>query len=261
MPEVIKVGNDTGVPLVATNTCLFAASDDAQPYCLIRSIRSDQSEVEAHEAYASFFMKSPAEMSSIFADLAEAVENTSRIAARCNVDLVKPMSDPPIDMPAEFATADAYLSSLAKQGLSGRIDKPSRVYVERLDHELRIIRDMKVAAYFIFVLKYAQLAKDLGFLTCERGSSSASLVHYALGITTLDPIKWGLYFERFLNPERCWFPLPPLPLPTSPSLPRLPPLPSPPLPFLFLSLLFGSSSPVGWPFAGAETALAEGAVV
>jgi DNA polymerase-3 subunit alpha len=212
LPEVIKVGNDTGVPLVATNTCLFAVSDDAQPYCLIRSIRSGQSEVEAHEAYASCFMKSPAEMGSVFADLAEAVENTSRIAARCNVDLVKPMSDPPIDMPAEFATADAYLSSLAKQGLSGRIDNPSRVYEERLDHELRIIRDMKVAAYFIFVLKYAQLAKDLGFLTCERGSSSASLVHYALGITTLDPIKWGLYFERFLNPERCWSSVPDLDL-------------------------------------------------
>ena len=70
----------------------------------------------------------------------------------------------------------------------------------------------KEAAYFIFVLKYAQLAKDLGFLTCERGSSSASLVHYALGITTLDPIKWGLYFERFLNPERCWSSVPDLDL-------------------------------------------------
>lgn len=204
LPEAVRMARDTGVPLVATNKCLFASPEDAQPYSIVRALRSGRPLTDDYGQYAESFLKSGDEMDTMFTDLAEATENTGRIASQCDVDPTKAISAPPVDLPAEFDTADAYVRHLAREGLRVRIKDPSPVYEERLDHELSIIQSMNVSAYFLFVRKYVQLANRLGFLTSERGSSSASLVSYALGITTLDPIEWGLSFERFLNPALHW---------------------------------------------------------
>ena len=208
LARTAQLSRATAVPMVVTNGCRFADESDAAAYQVVRAIRAGEAAPDADESCNAHYVKSADEMAEIFSGHGEAIANTARIAARCEVNPVSAPIAPPVTIPARFDSADAYLAHLASEGLRARMGEVSPVYRDRLEHELRTIREMDVSAYFLFVQHYVQIANSLGFLTSDRGASSASLVNYALGITTLDPIEWGLYLERFLNPARPWMGIP-----------------------------------------------------
>ena len=206
LPDLVTVASAAGIPLVATNHCRFARPADAESYRIIRSIRSKGSHSKAEPSHEQFYMKSAHEMAERFADLPHALARTVEIAERCNVEIDTSTIMPPVTIPAEFETANDYLKHLAEAGLAGRYDHITAEHRDRLAHELRIVGEHKVAEYWLFVHDYVRAAQRLGFLVSERGSVSGSLVAFALGITTTDPLEYGLIFERFHNPQRWHMP-------------------------------------------------------
>jgi len=148
--------------------------------------------------------KSPEEMWEIFSEVPESIHNTSTIAEKCNLELIfNELHLPKYDLPEGFNSLDDYLESLCKDGLRKRFSKTTREIEDRLNHELKVIKESKFAGYFLIVNDFVQFAKKNGIdVGPGRGSAAGSLISYLLGITNLDPLKFGLFFERFLNPER-----------------------------------------------------------
>ncbi|MGC6471757.1 MAG: DNA polymerase III subunit alpha [Parvibaculales bacterium] len=199
------------IPLVATNQCFFESEEDFEAHDALLCIAGGTYTVEQNRRRLTpeHRLKSPREMVSLFADLPEAVENTVEIARRC---AFRPEARAPILPPFEGGDEEGELRRQAEEGLALRLQEnepsaPVETYRERLEFELDVIRNMGFPGYFLIVADFIKWSKEHGVAVGPgRGSGAGSLVAWALTITDLDPLKFNLLFERFLNPERVSMP-------------------------------------------------------
>ncbi|MBR0598794.1 DNA polymerase III subunit alpha [Sinanaerobacter chloroacetimidivorans] len=210
LPLMKQLHEETKIPFVATNDVHYVRQEDAVPHDVllcIQTARTVEDENRMRFPNDQFYLKSEEEMEHLFADIPEALENTVKIAQRCNVDF----RFGEIHLP-EFHAPDGqdnrhYLRSLCYEGLRDRYGEISEDLGERLEYELGTIENMGYVEYFLIVWDFINFAKQNGIMVGPgRGSAAGSIVAYALKITDIDPIKYGLIFERFLNPERISMP-------------------------------------------------------
>ena len=203
---LLKLHRKLGVPLVATNDFHFLRATDHDAHDALICIQTNKTVDEKNRmCYPDgLYMKSPAEMQTLFADLPDALERTLEIADKCNVELdfgKTYMPDFPI--PTGYASSDDYLTQLAQEGLERRYGTVDSAVQERLDYELSVITSQDFSGYFLIVWDLVNYARNQGISVGPgRGSAAGCLASYCLGITNIDPIKYDLIFERFLNPER-----------------------------------------------------------
>lgn len=213
--RLLEVAAETGLPLVATNDCHYLNKDDYEAHDILLCVGTGKIRSETQRLKFEtneFYYKAPEEMEAAFAHCPEAVENAGRIADLCEVELpLKQHFFPVYDVP-EGSSLDQEFRRLAEEGLSARIlalpyAVDEVVYRERLEFELQVIIEKGFPAYFLIVQDFINWAKTRGIpVGPGRGSAAGSLVAYALRITDLDPIRYKLFFERFLNVERASLP-------------------------------------------------------
>lgn len=199
------------IPLVATNDVHYVQKKDAEAHDVLLCIQTATSvEDEKRMRFPNdeFYLKSPDEMLRLFVDNPEAIENTNKIAARCEVTFdLESAHLPEFTLPEGEDSAGGYLRRLCEKGLAERYDNLTPEMNARIDYELDVIHSMGFDNYFLVVWDFIKYAKDHEIMVGPgRGSAAGSLVAYALDITTLDPLKYNLLFERFLNPERITMP-------------------------------------------------------
>ncbi len=203
---LLKLHRKLGVPLVATNDFHFLRATDHDAHDALICIQTGKTVDEKNRlCYPDgLYMKSPEEMQTLFADLPDALERTLEIADKCDVEFEfgkTYMPDFPI--PASYASSDDYLTQLAQEGLERRYGAVDPAVQERLDYELSVITSQDFSGYFLIVWDLVNYARQEGISVGPgRGSAAGCLASYCLGITNIDPIKYDLIFERFLNPER-----------------------------------------------------------
>ncbi len=205
------LAEETGIPLAATNDAHYLRREDAQLQKLLvciqtgTSLAAPSSMVLPNDEYC---LKSTAEMNSLFADCPEALRNTAEIAARCQVDFEFGVIQLPKYKAEGVTDTEAYFRKLCTDGLRSRYgDSPSEEALRRLEYETDVIRRMGYVDYFLIVWDFVQYAKSRDIpVGPGRGSGAGSLCAYCIGITDIDPLKNGLLFERFLNPERVSMP-------------------------------------------------------
>ncbi|MBI5049787.1 MAG: DNA polymerase III subunit alpha, partial [Nitrospirae bacterium] len=209
--QLIELGKELHIGLAATNDCHYLRKEDAKAHDVLLCIQTAKTLQDTDRMRFSsegFYFKSPQEMKTVFKDIPEAVENTKKIAERCNLDFKFGVFHlPKYKVPANY-DSNGYLKKLAEEGLERKFTKniPDN-YKERLQHELKIIESMGFSSYFLIVWDFIKYAKGKGIpVGPGRGSSAGSLVAYCLDITEVDPLKYDLLFERFLNPERISMP-------------------------------------------------------
>lgn len=205
--ELIRLGEETNTPLVATNDVQYIEKEDVFVQRCLLAIKHGTEMKEEKNVIGERYFTPPQEMERRFADLPEAVENSRRIAEQCQLHLeFDTLKLPKYPVP-EKESAGRYLRRLCLKGLYERISSPSAVYRERLEYELHVIEQMHFSDYFLIVWDLMNFARKKGIMTGPgRGSAAGSLVAYTLYITDVDPIQYGLLFERFLNPERVSLP-------------------------------------------------------
>jgi len=210
-PLLVKIHEETGIPLVCTNDIHYIEKDDAEAQDILLCIgtnskRDDPSRLRFPTA--EFYFKSPDEMKHLFAWCPEAIANTEKIASRCNIEINFPGPKLPVfQIPEGYKDTGDYLTFLANDGLKKRYGTITPTLQERLDYELGIIIKMDFQGYFLIVRDYIWWAKSHGIpVGPGRGSGAGSLVAYCINITDVDPMKYNLLFERFLNPERVSMP-------------------------------------------------------
>ncbi|KPK99346.1 MAG: DNA polymerase III subunit alpha [candidate division Zixibacteria bacterium SM23_73_3] len=211
IPLLAKLAEEANLGLVATNDCHYLKKEHAPAHDALLCIQTGKKITDTDRlkfANDQMYFKSPEEMKKLFADFPSAVENTLRIAEACNLDLEFGKTHlPEFPPPPGFDDLDSYLEFLAKKGLAQRYSKVTPGLEERLEYELKVIKQMGFAGYFLIVKDFIDYARNKSIRVGPgRGSVGGSLVAYCLGITNLDPIKYGLLFERFLNPERISLP-------------------------------------------------------
>lgn len=207
---LIRLSAQTGAPVVGTRDAHYLHPEDNDAQDALQCIHDGKqlSDINRHSiSNMDHSLAAPEVMVEAFTDVPEAVTNTRRIADRCNVKLELGVNLlPTFDVPAG-KTPDGYLRELCEAGLRERYGEPTAEAVERLDFELETIARMGFAAYFLIVQDYVVWAKEQGVIVGPgRGSAAGSIVAYALQITNLDPLRYGLLFERFLNPDRISMP-------------------------------------------------------
>jgi len=200
-----------GWALAADNDVHYLEQRDAEAHDVMLCIEGGRKLAEPDRTrFASdqFHLRSGAEMQELFRDYPGALENTVRLADACNVEIeFGKLHHPHFPVPKEFTDDDAYLVHLSEEGLRKRYPNPSPALWERLRFELDTMKHMQVAGYMLVVQDFINAAKERGIpVGPGRGSAVGSLVSYATGITDVDPIRYGLLFERFLNPERVTMP-------------------------------------------------------
>ncbi|MGZ5988269.1 MAG: DNA polymerase III subunit alpha [Rhizomicrobium sp.] len=211
--QLIEIAYARNLPLVATNDVHFGREDMYEAHDALLCIADSTfvSQTDRRHLTREHRFKSGAEMAAQFADLPEAIENTVEIARRCAFRPKKRDPILPQFVPESGRTPDEELRVLAKAGLAARLAKhgkhaEEKVYLDRLDYELDVIIRMKFPGYFLIVSDFMKWTRQQGIPVGVRGSGATSLVAWALDITNLDPIRFGLLFERFLNPERISMP-------------------------------------------------------
>ncbi len=208
---LISISKETGIPLVATNDIHYVKQEDHTAHDVLLCIQTGScldDEERLRFDSDEFYMKSPEEMVKLFSHIPEALENTVKIAERCNVELsLGQILLPDYEVPDGYSL-ESYLEEIANRGIETRYGiAPSEEVKERLAYELSVIKEMGFAGYFLVVWDFVKFAKDNGIRVGPgRGSAAGSIVSYALGITDIDPLEHGLLFERFLNPERISMP-------------------------------------------------------
>ncbi|MDO4300357.1 MAG: DNA polymerase III subunit alpha [Clostridia bacterium] len=207
---LLRIHEETGIPLVATNDSHYIKAEDAEAHdillCIQTGVTVNTPNRMRYEG-GQFYLKSPEEMYSLFPYAREACENTVKIAEKCNVDFeFNKYKLPRFDVPKGY-TALEYLTGLCRKGVKERYGEITHELEERLEYELDTISSMGFVDYFLIVWDFIKYAKDNGIAVGPgRGSAAGSIVAYALQITDIDPIKFNLIFERFLNPERVTMP-------------------------------------------------------
>ena len=211
---LIRMHEETGIPLVATNDVHYTYAGDVDAHDILLCIQTQkkvQDENRMRYEGGQYYVKSGEEMEQLFSYIPEAVRNTEMIAERCNVEIAfGERKIPAYDTP-EGKTSSEYLEELCEEGMRRKYGEAYRTerpeLAERLKYELDTIRGMGFVDYFLIVWDYVHFAKNHGIIVGPgRGSAAGSIVSYALGITELDPIRYDLLFERFLNPERVSMP-------------------------------------------------------
>jgi DNA polymerase-3 subunit alpha len=209
-PQLTRMSRETGIPLVCTNDSHYINADDADAHDVLICIQTNKTVLDADRmAYkgGQFYVKSPEEMAALFPYAPEALENTVKIAERCNVEIKFHEYKLPKFHTPNGEDAFEYLKELCVQGLRNRYDDITESLRERLEYELGVIRDMGFIDYFLIVWDFIKYARDNGIMVGPgRGSAAGSVVSYCLCITDIDPIRHNLIFERFLNPERISMP-------------------------------------------------------
>jgi len=204
-PILIEMARKLDLPLVATFDVHYIEREDAEIHDLLLCVQTNANvndEKRMKMAGDYFYLRSPEEVAELFADLPDAIENTVRIAEQCNLELTfGELHLPEVDLP-ESRSAEEHLSSLCEEGFARRFPNPTQEQRERLDYELDVITRTHFADYFLVVWDIVSFAKRAGINYGVRGSAAASLVLYCLNITDIEPIDYGLVFERFLNIER-----------------------------------------------------------
>ncbi|MDR3336003.1 MAG: DNA polymerase III subunit alpha [Treponema sp.] len=213
---VVEISRKTGIPLVATNDVHYLDREDSVAHDVLLCVGTGKlrTEVKRKKYYGDqFYFKTGDEMAALFPEYPEAIANTVKIAGRCNPDVPKitqkelPKYLPDFEIPLGFADAGAYLRRLTMEGLPKRYHDMSEQVKKQAEYELDVIIKMNFAGYFLIVADFINWAKDRGISVGPgRGSGAGSIVAYALRITDIDPLKYGLLFERFLNPERISMP-------------------------------------------------------
>jgi len=216
--ELIQIGKKLSIPLVATNNCHYLEKKDFQAHEILLCLQTGKTINDPYRMqYPSdeYYFKSPEEMIKIFKDVPEAIENTVKIAGRCNLNMeFGKLNFPDYPVPENY-TLETYLQEKAESGLKKRLEVMAErgvsfdreAYEHRMEEELGIIRDMGYPGYFLIVWDFIDHARSQNIpVGPGRGSAAGSVVAYALKITDIDPLKYGLLFERFLNPERVSMP-------------------------------------------------------
>lgn len=207
---LMRMHEETGIPLVATNDSHYINAEDAEAHdillCIQTGVTVNTPNRMRYEG-GQFYLKSPEEMYSLFPYAREACENTAKIAEKCNVDFeFNKYKLPRFNVP-EGHTSLSYLTELCHKGVEERYGKITPELKERLDYEIDTISSMGFLEYFLIVWDFIKYAKDNDIAVGPgRGSAAGSIVAYALKITDIDPLKFNLIFERFLNPERVTMP-------------------------------------------------------
>jgi DNA polymerase-3 subunit alpha len=209
--DLLKLGKELKLPLLATNDLHYTFHEDAAAHEALLCVQSGSTLADPKRFKfdnSEFYVKTAAQMRELFKDIPESCDNTLLIAERCNVTLregenLLPQFEVPVGQ-----TEDSWLRSLSHEGLKKRLgDRTTPEHVARLDYELDVMIEMGFPGYFLVVADLCSHAREVGIRVGPgRGSAAGSLVAYALGITGLDPIEHGLLFERFLNPERISMP-------------------------------------------------------
>ena len=208
---VMRLSKELDIPLVVTNDVHYINEDDAIPHDLLLCIQTGKLVSDTDRMRyegGQFFLKSEEEMQRLFPYAREALENTHKIAERCNVEIVfGEQKVPKFDVPEGY-DAYSYLQKLCEEGLEKRYGSPApQDLKERLEYELDTIKNMGYVDYFLIVWDFIRFAKSQGIAVGPgRGSAAGSIVSYCLEITNIDPIRYQLIFERFLNPERVSMP-------------------------------------------------------
>lgn len=210
MPKIIQLSEETGIPLVATNDVHYIEQDDSLIQDVLITIGTGTTLNDTDRmkfGTDQFFLTDENYMRKRFAHRLDAVDNTERIANRCNLTIELGQSLLPSYPLPEGVTAIDYLRLLSTKGAEKRYTAPSPEHLERLNYELSVIEKMGFADYFLIVWDFMKHAHKEGIMTGPgRGSAAGSIIAYCLGITNVDPIRYGLLFERFLNPERINMP-------------------------------------------------------
>ena len=210
--KLVQLGRELNIPLVATNDAHYLKKEDAYNHEVLLCIQTgkkisdeDRMRFETEE----FYIKSPEEMSEYFKNIPECIENTVKIAEKCNFDFEFGHTKlPNYDVPEEFATHAEYFRKLCNDGIKKRYgENPSKEILDRVEYEMSVIEKMGYVDYYLIVWDFIHYAKSQGIpVGPGRGSGAGSIVAYAIEITDIDPIKYNLLFERFLNPERVSMP-------------------------------------------------------
>ena len=208
--QLLKMHRETGIELVATNDVHYTLAEDAQPHDVLLCLQTGKKladEDRMRYEGGQYYVKSPEEMERLFPYAPEALENTHKIAQRCHVEIEFGVTKlPKFDVPEGY-TSWEYLNELCFRGLEERYQPVTEELKVRLNYELSTIRNMGYVDYFLIVWDFIKYARDHDIMVGPgRGSAAGSLVAYTLGITQLDPIRYDLLFERFLNPERVSMP-------------------------------------------------------
>lgn len=221
--QVIALSKETGIKIIATNDTHYQKPEDANPHeafmCISMQTTLDDPKRLRHSVH-EFFIKSPEQMAMLFADIPEALLNTQEIVDKCELEIKLGNPIPPnykfttdVARTEGLDTTDdgELFEYLSRKGLKGRLEKlkvdDEQVYIDRLEFEIGIIKQMGFPGYMLIVWDYINFARESGIpVGPGRGSAAGSLVAYALGITDIDPIPYNLLFERFLNPERVSMP-------------------------------------------------------
>ncbi|MBN2038289.1 MAG: DNA polymerase III subunit alpha [Chitinispirillaceae bacterium] len=207
--EMITLGRELGIPFIVANDAHYLNHEDAVSHEVLLCIQT-QTTMSDPDRYRfssdQIYFKSQEEMAALFPDLPEAMSNTVNIAERCNVSIKMAPQLPVPPLPAEYTSPDEYLSVLARKGLREKYAHVTPGLEERLEFELNVICSMGFAGYFLIVRDFVEEALRKHIMVGARGSVAGSLVAYVTGITSVDPIRFDLIFERFLNPERVSLP-------------------------------------------------------
>ncbi|WP_195336347.1 DNA polymerase III subunit alpha [Paraclostridium bifermentans] len=208
--ELIRLSKEIGVGLVATNDVHYVRKEDSKIHDILMCIQMGKTVNDpARMRFGSdeFYLKSREEMEEIFPEVQEALDNTSKIAQMCNVEFdFNTIHLPQYDVPDGY-TPQEYLRMLCFKGLKERYKKPSQEILDRLEYELCVIEKMGYVEYFLITWDFINFARENSIMVGPgRGSAAGSIVSYTLYITDIDPIKYSLLFERFLNPERVSMP-------------------------------------------------------
>ncbi len=208
--QLIRLSKENNLPIVITNDVHYINKDDARVHDILLCIQTGKTVDEDDRMKfptSEFYLKSPEEIEELFPNIPEAMNNTVKISERCNVELdFDTLHLPEYNVPEGYTNSE-YLRKLCYEGLKDRYENITEEIKERLEYELGVIESMGYVDYFIIVWDFIKYAKDNNIMVGPgRGSSAGSLVSYTLNIIDIDPIKYGLIFERFLNPERVSMP-------------------------------------------------------
>ena len=209
-PQLIRMSQELGIDLVCTNDVHYTYAQDADAHDILLCIQTGKKVTDENRMRydgGQYYLKSPEEMAELFPYAPQALENTCKIAERCNVEIEFGVTKVPhFDVPQGFDSW-TYLNHLCNEGMKRRYPDADEEKKKRLEYELSVIHKMGYVDYFLIVWDYINYAKTHGIAVGPgRGSAAGSIVSYCLGITDIDPIKYSLIFERFLNPERVSMP-------------------------------------------------------
>ncbi len=209
-PMLYQMHKDLHIPMVVTNDLHYIRAEDAHSHDVLLCVQTGKqldSPKRMRFDSEEYYLKSPQEMAHLFPELPDALLNSVRIAEQCSVNpLAYTAKLPNYTIPPEFATQDEYLHHLCMQGVQERFGEMTDSIKKQLDYEFSLIVEKGFVPYFLIEWDFVNYARTHGIRCSARGSAAGSLLAYSLGITNVDPLRYQLLFERFLNPERADMP-------------------------------------------------------